>query len=117
MAFLAAWAALARAADSAREIAPAGIFRNTFFGGNPTQGRVDPKTGANSGPVKELAARTWPGDPVLRPSMESLTRISIGDHQRPPSLTRPGAVALAPKLKADGPGRDMTGRRRMLPVS
>ena len=48
-------AGLAMAADSAKDIAPTGTLRVTFLGGNATQGRVDPKTGAVSGPVEELA--------------------------------------------------------------
>ncbi len=47
---LAASVLLAGAAD----LAPTGTLRATFLGGNPTQGRVDPKTGAVSGPVEEI---------------------------------------------------------------
>ncbi|PWU06646.1 MAG: hypothetical protein C5B51_11805 [Terriglobia bacterium] len=54
---LAATALLGRAAD----LAPTGTLRASFLGNNPTQGRVDPKTGAITGPVaeitKELARR------------------------------------------------------------
>jgi len=45
----------AQSPDSARQLAPAGRLRVVFLGGNPTQGRVDAKTGAVSGPVKELS--------------------------------------------------------------
>ena len=55
MIVLAGCAAAAPAADSARQIAPTGTLRVTFLGGNPAQGKVDSKTGAVSGPVKELA--------------------------------------------------------------
>ncbi len=44
-------------AGAKQAIAPAGTLRVTFLGGNPTQGKVDPKTGAVSGPVKELSER------------------------------------------------------------
>jgi polar amino acid transport system substrate-binding protein len=51
----------AQTALEAARIAPAGILRVTFLGGNPVQGRIDPQTGAVSGPVaditKELARR------------------------------------------------------------
>jgi polar amino acid transport system substrate-binding protein len=53
----AASALLACAAD----LAPTGTLRATFLGTNPTQGRVDAKTGAISGPIaditRELARR------------------------------------------------------------
>ena len=52
---VAGWSATGLAADSARDIAPGGTLRVTFLGGNPSQGKVDPKTGAISGPVKELS--------------------------------------------------------------
>jgi len=58
---LAATALFARAA----ELAPTGTLRATFLGGNPVQGRVDPKTGAISGPIaditRELARRLGVG--------------------------------------------------------
>jgi polar amino acid transport system substrate-binding protein len=41
--------------ESARQLASTGTLRVVFLGGNPTQGRVDAKTGAVSGPVKELS--------------------------------------------------------------
>jgi polar amino acid transport system substrate-binding protein len=41
--------------DSARQVASTGTLRVVFLAGNPTQGRVDAKTGAVSGPVKELS--------------------------------------------------------------
>jgi polar amino acid transport system substrate-binding protein len=44
-----------QAPDSARQVASTGTLRVVFLAGNPTQGRVDPKTGAVSGPVKELS--------------------------------------------------------------
>jgi len=48
------------AADAAR-LAPTGTLRVTFLRGNPVQARIDPQTGAVSGPVaditKELARR------------------------------------------------------------
>jgi polar amino acid transport system substrate-binding protein len=52
---LAAWPAAAQTPGSARDVAPGGTLRVTFLGGNPTQGKVDPKTGAISGPVRELS--------------------------------------------------------------
>jgi polar amino acid transport system substrate-binding protein len=51
---LAACAAAAQT-PSANDVAPTGTLRVTFLGGNPTQGKVDPKTGAISGPVRELS--------------------------------------------------------------
>jgi|SRR5579871_3417041 len=49
------------AAGIADSLAPSGTLRVTFLGGNPVQGRVDPKTGEISGPVtditRELAQR------------------------------------------------------------
>jgi polar amino acid transport system substrate-binding protein len=46
---------------TAPSMAPPGTLRATFLGDNPVQGRVDPQTGAVSGPVadlvKELARR------------------------------------------------------------
>ncbi len=44
-------------AGAKQAIAPAGTLRVTFLGSNPTQGKVDPKTGAVSGPVKELSEK------------------------------------------------------------
>src|SRR5947209_4771304 len=38
-------------------IAPTGTLRVTFLGSNPTQGKVDAKTGAVSGPVNDLSER------------------------------------------------------------
>ena len=35
----------------AAELAPTGTLRASFLGNNPTQGRVDAKTGAVSGPI------------------------------------------------------------------
>jgi polar amino acid transport system substrate-binding protein len=52
---LAGWSAAAQTPGSARDVAPTGTLRVTFLGGNPTQGKVDPKTGAVSGPVRELS--------------------------------------------------------------
>lgn len=40
--------------SAAADLAPTGMLRASFLGGNPTQGRVDPKTGAVSGPVAEI---------------------------------------------------------------
>jgi len=53
--WIALFAGIGMAADSAGDIAPTGVLRVTFLGGNPTQGKVDAKTGAISGPVRELA--------------------------------------------------------------
>src|SRR5580704_5068499 len=53
--FFAGWAALATAAEPARDVAPTGTLRVTFLGGNPTQGKVDPASGEVTGPVRELA--------------------------------------------------------------
>ncbi len=39
----------------AATLAPTGTLRAVFLGGNPVQGRVDPKTGAVSGTVPDLA--------------------------------------------------------------
>jgi polar amino acid transport system substrate-binding protein len=44
---------LAHAAEA--QLAPAGTLRATFIASNPVQGRVDPKTGATSGPGPDLA--------------------------------------------------------------
>jgi polar amino acid transport system substrate-binding protein len=52
---LAAWPAAAQTASSAREVAPTGTLRVSFIGSNPTQGKVDPKTGVISGLVRELS--------------------------------------------------------------
>ena len=41
---------------AAADLAPTGTLRATFLGSNPVQGRVDPKTGAVSGPVADLVA-------------------------------------------------------------
>ena len=45
----------------AADLAPSGTLRATFLGNNPTQGRVDAKTGAITGPIaditRELARR------------------------------------------------------------
>jgi polar amino acid transport system substrate-binding protein len=51
----AAWLAAAQTPSSARDVAPTGTLRVTFLGSNPTQGKVDPKTGVISGPVRELS--------------------------------------------------------------
>jgi polar amino acid transport system substrate-binding protein len=45
----------AQTPGAARDVAPTGTLRVTFLGSNPTQGKVDPKTGAISGPVRELS--------------------------------------------------------------
>ena len=46
---------------AAADLAPTGTLRGVFLGSNPVQGRVDPQTGAVTGPVadlmKELAGR------------------------------------------------------------
>jgi polar amino acid transport system substrate-binding protein len=51
----------AAAQSNAAVLAPTGTLRASFLGGNPVQGRVDPKTGAASGTVpdvvRELARR------------------------------------------------------------
>ncbi|HTD43298.1 MAG TPA: transporter substrate-binding domain-containing protein [Bryobacteraceae bacterium] len=47
-------AGLAPAADQAADLAPTGTLRAVFLGDNPVQGRVDPKTGAITGPVADL---------------------------------------------------------------
>jgi len=39
----------------AADLAPTGTLRVSFIGNNPVQGRVDPKTGATSGPGPDLA--------------------------------------------------------------
>jgi polar amino acid transport system substrate-binding protein len=46
--------ALAGGADMKETLAPTGILRATFLGGNPVQGRVDAATGAVTGPVADL---------------------------------------------------------------
>jgi polar amino acid transport system substrate-binding protein len=51
----AGWAALAMAAEPARDVAPTGTLRVTFLGSNPTQGRVDSAGGEVTGMVRELA--------------------------------------------------------------
>lgn len=38
----------------AADLAPTGTLRAVFLGDNPVQGRVDPKTGAITGPVADL---------------------------------------------------------------
>ena len=40
----------------AADIAPSGTLRVAFLGANPIQGRVDPETGAVSGPVADIVA-------------------------------------------------------------
>src|SRR5258708_36839341 len=40
---------------AAADLAPTGTLRATFLADNPVQGRVDPKTGAVTGPVADLA--------------------------------------------------------------
>jgi len=59
--FAMAAALLGRAADNPPALAPTGTLRAAFLGNNPTQGLVDPKTGAVSGPIaditRELARR------------------------------------------------------------
>ena len=51
----------AQPAIDASRIAPTGVLRVTYLGGNPVQARIDPQTGGISGPVaditKELARR------------------------------------------------------------
>ena len=58
---MAAAALFAGAADNPPALAPTGTLRAAFLGTNPTQGRVDSKTGAVSGPIaditRELARR------------------------------------------------------------
>ena len=54
LAALAAFAMLA--APAAAELAPTGTLRVSFLGSNPVQGRVDPASGAISGPVADLVA-------------------------------------------------------------
>lgn len=44
----------AAAADDATRLVSTGTLRATFLGGNPVQGRVNPDTGAVSGPVEEI---------------------------------------------------------------
>ena len=46
---------LAAGTAHADDLAPGGTLRATFLAGNPVQGRVDPATGALSGPAPELA--------------------------------------------------------------
>lgn len=45
---------LALATPLRAELAPTGVLRVVFLGSNPVQGRVDPVTGAISGPVADL---------------------------------------------------------------
>lgn len=52
---LAGWSAAAQNSSAAHDVAPTGTLRVTFLGSNPTQGKVDAKTGAVSGPVRELS--------------------------------------------------------------
>ena len=42
------------AQSPAATLAPTGKLRAVFLGGNPVQGRVDPQTGAATGPVPDL---------------------------------------------------------------
>jgi polar amino acid transport system substrate-binding protein len=54
LSLLACCTALACAQDTAKLLAPSGTLRVTFLGNNPVQGKVDAKSGAISGPVREL---------------------------------------------------------------
>jgi polar amino acid transport system substrate-binding protein len=58
LACAAAWALLADASaqSPAAMMAPTGTLRAVFLGLNPVQGRLDPKTGAASGPVPDIVA-------------------------------------------------------------
>jgi polar amino acid transport system substrate-binding protein len=51
---LGALAVPAAAQSNAAVLAPTGTLRASFLGGNPVQGRVDPKTGTTSGTVPEV---------------------------------------------------------------
>jgi polar amino acid transport system substrate-binding protein len=46
--------AVAAAQSPATALAPTGTLRAVFLGANPVQGRVDPQTGAATGPVPDL---------------------------------------------------------------
>jgi hypothetical protein len=63
---------------AAGDLAPTGRLRGVFLGSNPVQGRVDPQTGAITGPVadlvKELARRL--GVPyVVTPAPDAAARV------------------------------------------
>ena len=45
----------------AATLAPTGTLRAVFLGGNPVQGRVDPKTGEATGTVADLVKGGWHG--------------------------------------------------------
>src|SRR5207247_10155294 len=47
-------AAFLSAQSPSQTLAPTGTLRAIFLGGNPVQGRVDPKTGEATGPVPDL---------------------------------------------------------------
>src|SRR5947208_8235831 len=47
-------AAFLSAQSPSQTLAPTGALRAIFLGGNPVQGRVDPKTGETTGPVPDL---------------------------------------------------------------
>src|SRR2546427_7430013 len=47
-------AAFLAAQSPSQTLAPTGTLRAIFLGGNPVQGRVDPKTGEAAGPVPDL---------------------------------------------------------------
>src|SRR5207249_10246965 len=47
-------AAFLAAQSPSQTLAPTGTLRAIFLGGNPVQGRVDPKTGEATGPVPDL---------------------------------------------------------------
>src|SRR5258708_10479187 len=48
------FASSAHAQSPAVTLAPTGTLRAAFLGDNPVQGRVDPQTGAATGPVPDL---------------------------------------------------------------
>src|SRR5258705_12678511 len=71
MPLLVAFLALALALPAQRTVlAPTGTLRASFIATNPVQGRIDPKTGATTGPapdlVRELARRIGV-QPVVTP--------------------------------------------------
>ena len=49
----------AQVAPSASRLAPTGTLRAAFLGTNPVQGRVNPSTGAVTGPVADLVRELY----------------------------------------------------------
>src|SRR5258708_37024547 len=82
------FASSAHAQSPAVTLAPTGTLRAAFLGDNPVQGRVDPQTGAATGPVpdlvRELANRLGVPPrviPVVNPAAV-VARVAAGARRR-----------------------------------